>query len=108
MVASLVAAVAIAVVTTLYSGFSALGQRYVVVHFDTSVGQQERERVQRACADPPTVRAQPVTPGRSSAKGSDVRYRVDKATEADVAVLSKCLKRHEGVLGIDISDLTTG
>lgn len=108
-IASIAFVVAMAVVTTLYSGFSALGQRFVVVHFESSVTKAERAKVQRACADPPVVRTVPLAesgPGRAGS--SEARYRVDDADEGDIAVLSKCLREHDGVLGIDLSDLTTG
>lgn len=108
-IASLAFVIAVAVVTTVFSGFGALGQRYVVLHFDSSVSKADRERVQEACADPPVVRAVPLrSAGDGKAGSSEARYRVDEASEGDIAVLSKCLKKHDGVLGIDISDLTTG
>lgn len=108
VIAVLAVVVAIAVVTTLYSGFDMLGQRYAVVHFDRTVTVEQQKRVQRDCADPPAVRAEPVDESLSSQGKSGVRYRIDDASDGDIAVLSKCLMKHEGVSGIELGDLTTG
>lgn len=109
VIAALVVLVAIAVVTSVSSSFSVLGQRYAVVHFDGTASYAERERVQLACAAPPLVK--PVPMGENKAKTSrlnNVSYRVDKADASDIASLSKCLKKFDTVVGIDLSDMTTG
>lgn len=104
----MVVLVALAVITSVSSGFSMLGQRYAVVHFDGTVSYAERERVQLACAAP---LAEPVPMGKDKAKSArlnNVSYRIDKADDGDIATLSKCLKKFDGVVGIDLKDLTTG
>lgn len=109
VIASLAVVVAIAVVTSVVSGFDTLGQRFAVVHFDGTVTVQQQERIQQACADPPVIRAEPVNEKLAkSGSQSGVRYRIDDATEGDIAALSKCLKGRKGVAGIELGDLTTG
>ncbi|MQA77007.1 MAG: hypothetical protein GEV10_00755 [Streptosporangiales bacterium] len=109
VIASMVVLVALAVITSVSSGFSMLGQRYAVVHFDGTVSYAERERVQLACAAPPLVKPVPMGDDKAkSARLSNVSYRVDKADEGDIATLSKCLKKFDGVVGIELNDLTTG
>lgn len=108
VIASLAVVVALAVVTTLYSGFDTLGQRFAVVHFDPTVPVEEQRRIQQNCADPPVVRAEPVNERLAEIGKSGVRYRVDDATQGDLAQLSKCLMGHDGVAGIELGDLTSG
>ena len=107
-IGALVLVVAIAVVTSVVSGFDALGQRYAVVHFDGTVTVAEQKRIQQDCADPPTIRAEPVDEHLAEVGKSGVRYRVDDAEPGDIATLSTCLRSHKGVAGIELGDLTSG
>lgn len=107
VIAALVFVVAVALVTTFHSGFQVLGQRYATVHFKQGTSYAERQRVQQACTAP---RVRPVPMGandRANARYNEIQYRVDDASDGDIAALSKCLKRYPSVLGIDLSDLTS-
>lgn len=107
VVVALVAVVGLALLTTFHTGFDVLGQRYATVHFENGTSYAERQHVQQACAAP-RVRPEPMGPDdRANARYNEIQYRVDDATDGDIAALSKCLKRYPSVLGIDISDLTS-
>lgn len=99
--------VGIALLTTFHNGFSVLGQRTATVHFKNGTSYAERQRVQQACTAP-RVRPEPMGPNdRANARYNEIQYRVDDASDGDIATLSKCLKRHPSVLGIALSDLTS-
>ncbi|HEX6447121.1 MAG TPA: hypothetical protein VF053_18655 [Streptosporangiales bacterium] len=107
VVVALVAVVGIALLTTFSKGFSVLGQRYATVHFKNGTSYAERLRVQRGCTAP-RVHPEPIGPDdRTNARYNEIQYRVDDATDGDIATLSKCLKRYPSVVGIDLSDLTS-
>lgn len=109
VIASLVGVVAIAVATTLVSGFDNLGVRYATVTFKADTSDAAKADVLRDCAAPPAVRAQPISDNPAAKdKGKDAKFRVDKADNGQIAELSRCLKEHDSVLGIQISDLTVG
>ena len=36
----------------------------------------------------------------------DVRFRIDHADDKDIALLTECLNKQPGVVGVDIPDLT--
>lgn len=104
---ALAAVVGIALLTTFHKGFAILGQRTATVHFKDGTSYAERLRVQRACTAP-RVRPQPIGPNdRANARYNEIQYRVDDASDGDIATLSKCLKGYPSVLGIDLSDLTS-
>ncbi|MBO0891623.1 MAG: hypothetical protein J2P14_11950 [Acidothermales bacterium] len=106
VVSALVLVVGIALLTTFHSGFGVLGQRYATVHFKDGTSYAERQRVQAACTAP-RIRPQAMGPDdRADARYNEIQYRVDDASDGDIATLSRCLKRYPSVLGIDLSDLT--
>lgn len=107
VVVALALVVGIALLTTFHSGFDVLGQRTATVHFKNGTSYAERQRVQQACTAP-RVEPQPMGPDdRANARYNEIQYRVDDATDGDIAKLSRCLKRHPSVVGISLSDLTS-
>ena len=84
---------------------AALGQRQAVVTFrpDTTVSQ--RLAVRSACAKVPEVKAPPVPSDLNSPYAlQQLTFRIDHATNADVARLEKCLARFPSVLGVTLQD----
>jgi len=84
---------------------AALGQRQAVVTFrpDTTVSQ--RLAVRSACAKVPEVKAPPVPSDLNSPYAlQQLTFRIDHATNADVARLEKCLARFPSVVGVTLQD----
>jgi hypothetical protein len=83
---------------------AALGQREAVVHFTSGTSAATRLKVRAACSHIPGAKPEPLpTDHKASDLLYDVRYRVDHATDADLARLQVCLQRFPSVGGIDIS-----
>jgi hypothetical protein len=103
-----VAATVAAVMVTGCSQFDeALGQRQAVVTFRPDTPVSQRLAVRSACAKVPEVKAQPVPSDLNSPYAlQQLTFRIDHATNADVARLEKCLARFPAVVGVTLQDQT--
>ena len=101
-----VAVVAAAVALAGCSQFaSALGQRQAVVAFKPGTPTSQRLAVRSACAKVPEVKAPPVPADLNSPYAlQQLTFRIDHATNADVARLEKCLARFPSVVGVTLQD----
>ncbi len=80
------------------------GQREAVVHFRPQTTNAVRLKVRAACSHVAQATPEPLpTDHLASDLSYDVRYRVDNASDADLARLTQCLQRFPSVVGIDIS-----
>jgi hypothetical protein len=105
----LTAVVAVAVATVALAGCSqfnqALGQRQAVVAFKPDTPVSQRLAVRSACAKVPEVTAPPVPSDLNSPYAlQQLTFRIDHATNADVARLEKCLARFPSVVGVTLQD----
>ena len=101
-VAATVAAVALAGCSQFDA---ALGHRQAVVAFKPGTPVSQRLAVRSACGKVPDVRAQPVPSNLNSPYALQrLTFRVDHATNADIARLEKCLARFPSVAGITLQD----
>jgi len=103
--------VAVAVATVALAGCSqfnqALGQREAVVAFKPDTPVSQRLAVRSACATVPEVKAPPVPSDLNSPYAlQQLTFRIDHATNADVARLEKCLARFPSVVGVTLQDST--
>lgn len=95
--------------STLTGAFDPLAQREIVVMFKDGTPRAERAHVRADCAAPPAVVAEPMGPGdRKHARLNDVRYRVDDASDGQIASASGCLNKHPSVVGVDLRNLAWG
>ena len=104
----LVAGTAVAVMTAL-AGCSqfdaALGQRQAVVSFNPGTTVAQRMAVRAACAKTPNVTPQPLPSNMNSPYALEqVIYRINQASNADVALLEKCLSKFPSVAGVTLQD----
>ncbi len=86
---------------------AALGHRQAVVSFrpDTSVSQ--RLAVRSACSKLPAVTAQPLPSDLNSPYAlQQLTFRIDHATDAEVARLQTCLAKFPAVAGVTMQDAT--
>jgi hypothetical protein len=105
----LLAAGAVVAAVTALAGCSqfdaALGQRQAVVTFQDSASLAQRLAVRSACKTP-TVVPQPLPSNLNNSPYSlqQVIYQINKASDADVAVLEKCLSKFPSVAGVTLQD----
>jgi hypothetical protein len=104
----LVAGTAVAVMTAL-AGCSqfdaALGQRQAVVSFNPGTTVAQRMAVRAACAKTPNVTPQPLPSNMNSPYAlQQVIYQINQASNADVALLEKCLAKFPSVAGVTLHD----
>ena len=103
------AAGTVAVAMTALAGCSqfdsALGQRQAVVTFNPGTTVAQRMAVRAACAKTPNVTPQPL-PSNSNSPYSleQVTYQINQASDADVALLEKCLSKFPSVAGVTLRD----
>lgn len=85
---------------------AALGQREAVVTFTDNATLAQRMAVRTACAKPPNVTPKPLPSDLNSPYAlAQVVYRINQASNADVAVLEKCLSKYPTVVvGISLQD----
>ena len=84
---------------------AALGQRQAVVAFRPDTPVSQRLAVRSACAKVPEVKAPPVPSNLDSPYAlQQLTFRIDHATNADVARLEKCLARFPSVVGVTLQD----
>ena len=86
---------------------SALGQRQAVVSFRTGTPLSQRLAVRSTCAKVPAVKAQPLPSDLSSPYAlQQVTFRIDHASNADIAQLETCLAKFRAVAGVTLQDST--
>jgi hypothetical protein len=86
-----------------------LSKREVVVHFTLTATPEQHRAAQAACTGvAPHTHPEPIVHDKyASSRVADVRFRVDKANDHDLAQLYNCLGRQPGVLGVsDPQDMT--
>jgi hypothetical protein len=84
---------------------AALGQREAVVTFTDSATLAQRMAVRTACAKPPNVIPQPLPSDMNTPYAlAQVIYKINQASDADVAVLETCLSKFHTVAGISLQD----
>jgi len=99
------AAVALAALAGCSQFDAALGQRQAVVSFRPGTPLSQRLTVRSACAKVPAVKAQPLPSDLNSPYAlQQVTYRIDHATNADIARLETCLDKFPAVAGITLQD----
>ena len=101
---------ALLVVTTLLTSCNAsLSKREIVVHFSSTASDDQHVAAREACAAAtPKASPEPIVHNNfATTRIDDVRFRVDKANDHDLAQLYKCLARQPGVIGVsDPLDMT--
>jgi len=104
----LAAGLVLAAVTALASCAqfdSALGQQQAVVVFRDGTSLAQRLAVRAACAKPPTVVPQALPSNLNSPYAlQQVTYQTTHASDADVAILEKCLAKFSSVAGVTLQD----
>ena len=84
---------------------AALGQREAIVTFTDSATLAQRMAVRTACTKRPNVVPQPLPSNMNTPYAlAQVIYQVNKASNADIAVLSKCLTKFPVVTGVSLQD----
>ena len=84
---------------------AALGQRQAVVSFRDGTPVPQRLAVRSTCAKVPAVTAQPLPSDLSSPYAlQQLTFRIDHASDADVAQLEKCLAKFPAVAGVTLQD----
>jgi hypothetical protein len=79
-----------------------LRQREIVVRFAPDATPEQHRAVRAACDHFPGTTAEPQpTSTLASVRLSDVRFRVDNATDAQLAKLEACLSKFPFVTGVD-------
>ena len=105
----LLAAGTVVATVTVLAGCSqfdaALGQRQAIVTFNAGATLAQRMTVRAACAKTPNVTPQPLPSNMSSPYAlAQVTYQINQATDADVALLEKCLAKFPSVAGVTLQD----
>ena len=84
---------------------AALGQREAVVTFTDAATLAQRMAVRTACAKTPNVTLQPLPSNMKSPYAlAQVVYQINQASDADVALLEKCLAKFPTVAGVTLQD----
>jgi hypothetical protein len=100
-----VTAVALAALAGCSQFGAALGQRQAVVSFRPGTPLSQRLTVRSTCAKVPAVKAQPLPSDLSSPYAlQQVTYRIDHASNADIARLETCLDKFPSVTGVTLQD----
>ncbi len=86
---------------------AALGQRQAVVSFRPGTPLSQRLTVRSTCAKVPAVTAQPLPSDLNSPYAlQQLTFRIDHASNADIARLETCLDRFPAVVGVTLQDST--
>jgi hypothetical protein len=101
---ALVLAAAVALAGCAQFG-KALGQREAIVTFRAGTPVSQRLSVRSTCARVHAVTAPPLPSDLSSPYAlQQLIFRIDRASDADVARLETCLGRFPGVAGVTLQD----
>jgi hypothetical protein len=80
------------------------GKQEAIVHFQPQTPDSTRLKVRAACSHVPQAIPEPLpTDHLASDQVNDVRYRVDHASDGDLAKLQQCLQRFPSVVGIELN-----
>jgi hypothetical protein len=103
--AALAAALALALAVAGCSSFdAAFGKQEAVVQFQPQTPNSVRLKVRAACSHVPQATPEPLpTDHLASDMLNDVRYRVDNASDGDLAKLQQCLQKFRSVAGIEFN-----
>ena len=83
---------------------AALGQQEAVVQFKNGTPNATRLHVRTACSHIPQARPEALpTDHKASDLLYDVIYRVDNASNAQIAELEQCLQRFPAVAGVELT-----
>jgi hypothetical protein len=90
------------------AGCASLSQREVVVVFGQDSTPAQHRAARDACSGFENASPEPLpTSSRyASERLSDVRFRVDKASDGQINDLYTCLRKQPGVVGVNIPDTT--
>ena len=106
-VAGTAAVAAVAVLAGCSQFNEALGQRQAIVSFRPDTPLSQRLTVRSTCAKVPAVTAQPLPSDLNSPYAlQQLTFRIDHASNADIARLEKCLARFPAVAGVALQDST--
>ena len=84
---------------------AALGQRQAIVSFRDNTPVSQKLVVRSTCAKVPAVAAQPLPSDLHSPYALEqLTYQVDHASDAEVAMLEKCLAKFPAVAGVTLQD----
>jgi hypothetical protein len=84
---------------------AALGQRQAIVSFRPGTPVSQRLTVRSTCAKVPAVTAQPLPSDLNSPYAlQQVIFRIDHASDTEVAQLEVCLAKFPSVLGVTLQD----
>jgi hypothetical protein len=105
--AAAVGVAAIGVATLPLSGCAkfdaAMSQQEAVVTFTDGTTQATMLKVRDACGNVPGATPEAIPTSINGTSGTyDIRFRVDQASDADIARLSKCLSQFKSVQGINL------
>ena len=82
---------------------SSLGKQEAVVAFRPGTPQDAMMKVRSACSGVPGATPEAVPAGASATKNAyGVRFRIDQASDADIARLTKCLSDFRAVQGVSL------
>jgi hypothetical protein len=80
------------------------GKQEAIVQFRAQTPNSVRLKVRAACSHVPQAIPEPLpTDHLASDQASNVRYRVDHASDGDLAKLQQCLQRFPSVVGIEFN-----
>ena len=97
------AGVAVLVLSGCAKFDAAMSQQEAVVTFTNGTTQATMLKVRDACGKVPGATPEAIPTSVNSTSGTyDVRFRVDQASDASIAQLSKCLSQFKSVQGINI------
>jgi hypothetical protein len=102
---ALAAAVTVASLAGCSQFNAALGQRQAVVSFRDGTPVSQKLVVRAACAKVPAVTAQALPSDLNSPYAlQQLTYQVNHASDADVALLERCLAKFPSVAGVTLQD----
>ena len=105
--AAAIAAITVAALAGCSQFDAALGQRQAIVSFRTGTPLSQRLTVRSTCARVPAVTAARLPSDLNSPYAlQQVTFRIDHASNADIARLEKCLARFPAVAGVTLQDST--
>ena len=102
--AAVAAAAALGLAAGCASFNAAFGKREAVVQFQPQTPVSVMLRVRASCSDVPSAVPEKIPPHTPSVDMQyAIRYRIDNASDADVARLTQCLNRFPSVAAIELS-----
>jgi hypothetical protein len=82
---------------------SALGKQELVVAFRAGTSQAAMMNARAACSHVPNATPEPMPTAASATSGVyNVRFRIDHASDANIARLTQCLSRFTSVQGVNV------